>query len=55
MVVPEAELTHVRLAQVIAGLIKDSARLTALAARARERGRPHAARDIATRILTLVS
>jgi UDP-N-acetylglucosamine:LPS N-acetylglucosamine transferase len=55
VVLPESELTHVRLAQVIAGLIADRARLASLAARALERGQPHAARDIATRILTLVS
>ena len=55
VVLPEDELTHARLAQLVAGLIRDRARLAALAGHARERGRPSAARDIATRILALDS
>src|SRR6266705_1458763 len=55
VVLPENELTHVRLAQVVGGLLRDSNRLTALAGNARARGRPTAARDIATRILMLNS
>jgi UDP-N-acetylglucosamine--N-acetylmuramyl-(pentapeptide) pyrophosphoryl-undecaprenol N-acetylglucosamine transferase len=55
VVLPESELTHVRLAQLVGSLIRDTKRLAALAGNARERGRPSAARDIATRILTLNS
>ena len=55
VVLPEKELTHVRLAQVVGGLLRDANRLAALAGNARARGRPSAARDIATRILTLNS
>jgi len=55
VVLPEKELTHVRLAQVVGGLLRDANRLTALAGNALARGRPTAARDIATRILTLNS
>jgi UDP-N-acetylglucosamine--N-acetylmuramyl-(pentapeptide) pyrophosphoryl-undecaprenol N-acetylglucosamine transferase len=55
VVLPEQELTHVRLAQLVGELLSDPKRLTALADHARGRGRPTAARDIATRILSLVS
>ncbi len=55
VLLPESELSHVRLGQVVGGLLRDANRLAALADHARERGRPSAARDIATRILTLHS
>jgi len=40
---------------VVGGLLRDPNRLAALSGNARARGRPSAARDIATRILTLNS
>jgi len=46
-----AEATPARLAQEIAALARDGARLQAMAARAREAGRPGAARDIALDLL----
>ena len=55
VVLPEHELTHVRFAQLVGALIRDRTRLASLAGHARERGRPSAARDIATRILALDS
>jgi len=51
--VANAEATPERLAREIAELSRDRARLTAMAAAAREAGRPTAARDIALDLLNL--
>jgi UDP-N-acetylglucosamine--N-acetylmuramyl-(pentapeptide) pyrophosphoryl-undecaprenol N-acetylglucosamine transferase len=54
VLLPEADLTSPVLAQLVRELVTDGARLAALAARARERGHPDAARQIMSRILTLL-
>jgi UDP-N-acetylglucosamine--N-acetylmuramyl-(pentapeptide) pyrophosphoryl-undecaprenol N-acetylglucosamine transferase len=54
VLLPEAGLTSPALAQLVRQLVADAPRLAALAARARERGRPDAARQIVSRILTLL-
>jgi UDP-N-acetylglucosamine--N-acetylmuramyl-(pentapeptide) pyrophosphoryl-undecaprenol N-acetylglucosamine transferase len=51
----EADLTAAALAECVTTLVGDRRRLAALAAAAGARGRPHATRDIVSRILTLVS
>jgi UDP-N-acetylglucosamine--N-acetylmuramyl-(pentapeptide) pyrophosphoryl-undecaprenol N-acetylglucosamine transferase len=51
---PEAELTPARLWTELTAFVVDDARRTAMAARARERARPDAARDIARALLTLL-
>jgi len=53
VLLPQAELDADRLAREVTGLLADAARREALAARARARGRPAAAREIATRFLAL--
>ena len=50
---PERDLTPGLLARTIAELLDDRVRLEAIGTRARERGRPDAARAIVSRILTL--
>jgi len=52
--VPEPELSPHALAERVTGLLADRYRLESLAARARQRGHPHAAQDIMSRILTLL-
>ena len=47
-------LTPASLGETIAGLLGDRARLAAMAERARARGRPHAATEIVSHLLTLV-
>jgi len=54
VLLPENELGAQRLAQLVRELVSDEQRLGSLAARARERGHPDAAREIVSRILTLV-
>jgi UDP-N-acetylglucosamine--N-acetylmuramyl-(pentapeptide) pyrophosphoryl-undecaprenol N-acetylglucosamine transferase len=51
---PEPQLTAERLWSELLTLAADGARRAEMAGRARERARPHAARDIAERLLTLV-
>ena len=51
---PQSQLSGARLAQVVGDLLRDRAKLDALAAGARARARPRAADDIAARILALV-
>ncbi len=51
---PEAELSAARLAAEVGGLLGDADRRRAMADAARRRGRPHASRDIASKLLTLV-
>jgi UDP-N-acetylglucosamine--N-acetylmuramyl-(pentapeptide) pyrophosphoryl-undecaprenol N-acetylglucosamine transferase len=55
VLLPERELTPESLAGVVSRLLADRARLVSLAARARDRGHPDAAREIASTILTLGS
>ena len=52
---PEHELTPFTLADQVRALVTDRPRLDALAARARSRGHPDAAREIVSKILTLTS
>src|SRR5690606_16508619 len=51
---PQAEATPERLWAEVTFLVTSDARRDAMSARARARARPHAARDIARRLLTLV-
>src|SRR3989441_247676 len=54
VLLPEEQLAAQGFAQLVRELVRDEQRLASLAARARERGHPDAARDIVLRILTLV-
>src|SRR5205085_12566509 len=51
---PEQDLTAYSLANQVGQLLADRPRLESVAARARVRGNPTAARDIVSRILTVV-
>jgi len=51
---PEARLTPYALAQEVTGLVADRSRLESLGAGARGRGHPDAAREIVSKILTLI-
>lgn len=51
----EQQLTPFTLADQVRALVTDRPRLDALAAHARSRGHPDAAREIVSRILTLTS
>jgi UDP-N-acetylglucosamine:LPS N-acetylglucosamine transferase len=51
---PERDLTAHSLASHITDLVADRARLESLAANARARGNPNAARDVMSKILTLL-
>jgi len=55
VLLPERDLTPDSLAGAVSGLLADGARLASLGARARDRGHPNAAREIASTILTLGS
>ncbi|HEU4570955.1 MAG TPA: UDP-N-acetylglucosamine--N-acetylmuramyl-(pentapeptide) pyrophosphoryl-undecaprenol N-acetylglucosamine transferase [Gemmatimonadales bacterium] len=50
---PQRDLTAASLGREVGGLLGDEARRSAMAARAKERGRPHAAGDIVSHLLTL--
>jgi UDP-N-acetylglucosamine--N-acetylmuramyl-(pentapeptide) pyrophosphoryl-undecaprenol N-acetylglucosamine transferase len=50
----QADLTPASLAEQVEGLLGERVRREAVAARARARGRPHAAADIVSKILTLI-
>jgi UDP-N-acetylglucosamine--N-acetylmuramyl-(pentapeptide) pyrophosphoryl-undecaprenol N-acetylglucosamine transferase len=52
---PQSELTPSNLATAIAGLLEDTAQRKQMSERALSRGRPHAARDIVSNLLTLIS
>ena len=52
---PQRELSGPRLAATVTALLDDRTRLDAIAAAAARRARPHAAQDIAQRILTIAS
>ena len=51
----EEQLTPYTLAQAVTGLVADRSRLESLGTRARSRGHPDAAREIVSKILTLVA
>ncbi len=51
---PQDELTPARLAETVDGLLSESSRRHEMAGRARARGRPHAAAEIVSNLLTLV-
>jgi UDP-N-acetylglucosamine--N-acetylmuramyl-(pentapeptide) pyrophosphoryl-undecaprenol N-acetylglucosamine transferase len=53
VLLPEAGLSAATFATTVGGLLRDGPRLAALAAAARARGRPNAAADIVSKILTL--
>jgi UDP-N-acetylglucosamine--N-acetylmuramyl-(pentapeptide) pyrophosphoryl-undecaprenol N-acetylglucosamine transferase len=55
VLLPESELSPQSLAAVVTSLLADPPRLTSLAAAARSRGHPDAARAIMSKILTLAS
>jgi UDP-N-acetylglucosamine--N-acetylmuramyl-(pentapeptide) pyrophosphoryl-undecaprenol N-acetylglucosamine transferase len=55
LMLPQAELTAGRLGEVIAALLDDPARRKEMGERALARGRPQAAREIVSNLLTLVS
>jgi UDP-N-acetylglucosamine--N-acetylmuramyl-(pentapeptide) pyrophosphoryl-undecaprenol N-acetylglucosamine transferase len=50
---PQPELTGARLGELVSALLEDHARLSAMAALALARGRPEAAADIVSKLLTL--
>ena len=52
---PESELTPQSLAKMIATLVTETARRTALATAAKGRGHPNAAREIVSKMLTLLA
>lgn len=54
VMIPQADLTPARLWEELLALLADDARRRAIAAAARERGRPDAARRIAMKLLELV-
>jgi UDP-N-acetylglucosamine--N-acetylmuramyl-(pentapeptide) pyrophosphoryl-undecaprenol N-acetylglucosamine transferase len=54
VMLPQAELTSATLDGVVRGLLGDRERHAAMAARALARGRPEAASEIVTRLLTLL-
>jgi len=55
LTLPQAELTPERLREVITALLSDPARRKQMGERALARGRPQAARDIVSNLLTLIS
>jgi UDP-N-acetylglucosamine--N-acetylmuramyl-(pentapeptide) pyrophosphoryl-undecaprenol N-acetylglucosamine transferase len=55
VLLPESELDAASLGRIVSDLLADRERLGALAARAKERGHPTAAREIVSMILTLGS
>jgi UDP-N-acetylglucosamine--N-acetylmuramyl-(pentapeptide) pyrophosphoryl-undecaprenol N-acetylglucosamine transferase len=54
VLLPQSELSPDRLGEVVTGLLNDPARRKQMAERALARGRPHAARDIVSNLLTLL-
>jgi UDP-N-acetylglucosamine--N-acetylmuramyl-(pentapeptide) pyrophosphoryl-undecaprenol N-acetylglucosamine transferase len=51
---PQSDLAAERLAEVVSGLLRDEGRRKQMAGRALARGRPHSARDIVSKLLTLI-
>ena len=54
LMLPQSELTPVTLKRVLSGLLGDRARLEQMASRAAARGRPQSAREIVSKLLTLI-
>jgi UDP-N-acetylglucosamine--N-acetylmuramyl-(pentapeptide) pyrophosphoryl-undecaprenol N-acetylglucosamine transferase len=54
LLLPQTELTAQRLRQVVTGLLNDPAGRRQMAERARARGRPDSAREIVSKLLTLI-
>lgn len=54
VLLPQDELSPERLGREVAALLRDPGRRRAMGAAARRRGRPDAARDIASKVLTLI-
>ena len=55
LLLPQSQLTPARLGEVITALLGDSQARKQMSERALARGRPHAARDIVSKLLTLIS
>jgi UDP-N-acetylglucosamine--N-acetylmuramyl-(pentapeptide) pyrophosphoryl-undecaprenol N-acetylglucosamine transferase len=55
LLLPQSTLTSERLGEVIGDLLNDPVRRKQMAARALARGRPHSAREIVSKLLTLVA
>jgi UDP-N-acetylglucosamine--N-acetylmuramyl-(pentapeptide) pyrophosphoryl-undecaprenol N-acetylglucosamine transferase len=55
LLLPQAELTPERLRDVVSALLADQGRRKDMAERALARGRPQAAREIVSNLLTLVA
>jgi UDP-N-acetylglucosamine--N-acetylmuramyl-(pentapeptide) pyrophosphoryl-undecaprenol N-acetylglucosamine transferase len=53
LLLPQSELTPARLGETVGMLLDDRERRDTMAGRARVRGRPHAAADIVSKLLTL--
>jgi UDP-N-acetylglucosamine--N-acetylmuramyl-(pentapeptide) pyrophosphoryl-undecaprenol N-acetylglucosamine transferase len=51
---PQTELTSARLSDLVGRLLQDSSARSQMAERARSRGRPHSAREIVSKLLTLI-
>jgi UDP-N-acetylglucosamine--N-acetylmuramyl-(pentapeptide) pyrophosphoryl-undecaprenol N-acetylglucosamine transferase len=54
LMLPQSELTAERLAQAVTGLLSEDAARGAMANKARARGKPEAAAEIVSNLLTLV-
>jgi UDP-N-acetylglucosamine--N-acetylmuramyl-(pentapeptide) pyrophosphoryl-undecaprenol N-acetylglucosamine transferase len=54
LMLPQSELGVERLAEVVSGLLGDEGRRKQMAGRALARGRPHSAREIVSKLLTLI-
>jgi UDP-N-acetylglucosamine--N-acetylmuramyl-(pentapeptide) pyrophosphoryl-undecaprenol N-acetylglucosamine transferase len=55
LLLPQSALTPERLREVIEDLLGDAVRRKQMAERALARGRPHSAREIVSKLLTLVA
>jgi UDP-N-acetylglucosamine--N-acetylmuramyl-(pentapeptide) pyrophosphoryl-undecaprenol N-acetylglucosamine transferase len=55
LLLPQKELTPARLREVVTGLLNDPAARKQMAARALARGRPGSAREIVSKLLTLMA
>jgi UDP-N-acetylglucosamine--N-acetylmuramyl-(pentapeptide) pyrophosphoryl-undecaprenol N-acetylglucosamine transferase len=54
IMLPQSELTPATLKRVLSGLLRDRTRLDQMAAKAAARGRPQSAREIVSKLLTLI-
>jgi UDP-N-acetylglucosamine--N-acetylmuramyl-(pentapeptide) pyrophosphoryl-undecaprenol N-acetylglucosamine transferase len=55
LMLPQSELSPQRLRELVTGLLNDPAARQQMAQRARARGRPNSAREIVSKLLTLIS